>query len=312
MSRGELINTARAILTKAGFDVSSVLNLRGICFDIVGRRGDELLIIKVLTNIDAFSRGNAEEMKVLADALSATPLLIGDNSSSGPLEEGIVYSRFKIPIISNATLAEHLLEEVPPFIFAAPGGFYVRISGDVLRELREGGISLGTLAESAGVSRRTIQMYEAGMGAMIDAALRLEEFLNIPLIEPINPFEYKPDPEKEDCRPPAGFDSQPLNHMAGIGFNISPVVKSPFEAVSHNPKIAILTGIGSDDGKVVQKALIAAELSRIVGRHSLLIVEKKPSAGDIDATVIISEEELNRIDDQNQLTDIVMSRSTRK
>ena len=47
-----------------------------------------------------------------------------------------------------------------------------------LREERS--ISLGTLAEIAGVSRRTIQMYENGMGAMIDVAIRLEEFSTSP------------------------------------------------------------------------------------------------------------------------------------
>ena len=126
MVREDLINTTRAILAKAGYDISAPLSLRSVCFDVVARRGKDLLIIKVLSNVDAFSRENAEEMKVLADALSASPILIGERSSSGELEAGIVYSRFNIPILSNDTLADHLLEEVPPFIFAAPGGLYVR------------------------------------------------------------------------------------------------------------------------------------------------------------------------------------------
>ena len=75
MSRNELINTTRAILAKAGYDVSSALTIRGICFDVVARMDDKVLIIKVLSNIDAFSKENAEEMKILADALGATPLV---------------------------------------------------------------------------------------------------------------------------------------------------------------------------------------------------------------------------------------------
>ena len=51
MDRTGLINTTRAILAKAGFDVSSALTLRGICFDIVARRDDRVLIVKVLSNI---------------------------------------------------------------------------------------------------------------------------------------------------------------------------------------------------------------------------------------------------------------------
>ena len=315
MSREDLINTTRAVLAKAGFDISSILNLRSICFDLVGRKDDTLLIIKVLSNIDAFSRDNAEEMKVLAEALKATPLLIGESSSSGPLEPGIVYSRFKIPIISNETLADHLLDEVPPIIFAAPGGLYVKIDSDLLKDIREtNGISLGTLAETAGVSRRTIQMYESGMGAMIDAALRLEEFLKVPIIEPINPFEYKgdKDTEKHEMSGKERTGSVPLNRLLDIGFAITPVTKSPFEAISRSRQTIILTGLGIEEERLVQKAMIASEISKIAGKHSLIIVEKKRTADSIDFTAVVTTEELKKIDDQDELTDLVMSRSTKK
>ncbi len=100
--------------------------------------------------------------------------------------------------MSAQTLAEHLLEEIPPYIFAAPGGLYVKLDGDRLGDIRaERGLSLGTLADVAGVSRRTIQLYETGMGAMIDAALRLEEFLDTQIVEPIDPFTYG-EKERED------------------------------------------------------------------------------------------------------------------
>ncbi len=315
MSREDLINTTRAILAKAGFEISSSLNLRSVCFDIVGRKDDTLLIIKVLSNVDAFSRENAEDMKILADVLKATPLLIGETSSSGSLETGIVYSRFKIPIISNETLSEHLLEEVPPFIFAAPGGLYVKIDGELLRHIREsGGISLGTLAETTGVSRRTIQMYESGMGAMIDAAMRLEEFLQVPIIEPVNPFEYKNTKKPEDYEVTGNRVtwSEPLNRLLELGFAITPVTKSPFDAFSRSRKTIFLTGLGADEDKLVQKAMIASEISKIAGKHSLIIVDKERSAENIESTAVVTSEELKKIDDQDALTDLALSRSTKK
>jgi putative transcriptional regulator len=315
MSREDLINTTRAILAKAGFDISSSLNLRSICFDIVGRRDKTLLIIKILSNVDAFSRENAEDMKTLADALRATPLLVGETSSSGPLEPGIVYSRFKIPIISNETLGEHLLEEVPPFIFAAPGGLYMKIDSNMLKAIREKeGISLGTLAETAGVSRRTIQMYESGMGAMIDAAMRLEEFLQVPIIEAINPFEYKSEKKPEEYEMTVGkrTESTALNRLLDIGLAITPVTKSPFEAISRSRQTIFLTGLGVDEERLVQKAMIASEISKIVGKYSLIIVERERTAEHIDSTAVVSSEELKKIDDQDALTDLVLSRSTKK
>ncbi len=314
MGRNDLINTTRAILAKAGFDVSSALTIRGVCFDVVARLDQRVLIIKILSNIDAFSKENAEEMKVLADALNATPLVVGERSSSGALEPSIVYSRFNISIVSNETLADLLLEEAPPFIFAAPGGLYVKLDGDLLKTIREDrGISLGALAETAGVSRRTIQMYESGMGAMIDAALRIEEYLGLPIIEPIDPFEFKSEERsKEERTGREPIDTFAVNQLCNLGFSVTPVIKSPFEAVSHNDKALMLTGLGTDDAKLIQKAVVASDIARIMDRFSVLIVEYKHDRDNIDSTAVVSNEELKKIDAPEDLTDLVASRGTRK
>lgn len=313
MGRSDLINTTRAILAKAGFDVSSALNIRGICFDVVARMDERILIIKVLSNIDAFSKDNADEIKTLADALDATPLVIGERSSSGSLEPGIVYSRFNISIISNETLADLLLEDAPPFIFAAPGGLYVKIDSEMLRAVREErGISLGTLAETAGVSRRTIQMYESGMGAMIDAALRIEEYLGLPIVEPIDPFEFKSRERGSEERPSAPMDNFAASQLSSLGFTVRPVARSPFEAISNSGETTMLTGMGPDDAKLVQRAIVASDISRIMDRFSVLIVEYKHDRDNIDSTAVVSNEELKKIDAPEDLTDLVASRGTRK
>lgn len=312
MTRDTLINTTRAILAKAGFDISAALTLRSVCFDVVARRDSQLLIIKVLSNVDAFARDNADEMKVLADALCASPILVGERSSSGPLEPGIVYSRFGIPIMSNETLADHLLEEVPPFIFAAPGGLYVKLDKDMLKSIREErGISLGTLADVAGVSRRTIQMYEGGMSAMIDAAVRLEEYLDAPIIEPVNPFEYKPE-KKGDSYELTGGDKRTnsiiLNHLLDIGYSVTPVTKSPFEALSRDRRVIIMTSVDNEKD-LLQKTEIASDISRVTGRHSVVIVDSPGGLEGFRFTAVVTKDELRKIDDKEELTDLVMSRS---
>jgi len=314
MGRTDLINTTRAILAKAGFDVSSALTLRGICFDVVARRDDKVLIVKVLSNIDAFSKENADEMKMLADSLDAVPIVTGERSSSGALEPGIVYSRFNISIVSNETLADLLLDEAPPFIFAAPGGLYVRLDSELLKSAREErGISLGAMAETAGVSRRTIQMYETGMGAMIDAALRIEEYLGVPIIEPIDPFTFKSDErQKEERALMDPVQSYALDQLSTLGFSVRQVTKSPFEAVSSSSSTLMLTGIGSDDEKVLQRAVVASEISRVMDRFSVLIVERKHERDNINSTAVVSNEELKKMDDPGELTDLVAERGTRK
>lgn len=314
MSRDDLINTTRAILARAGFDISPALNLRSVCFDVVGRKDGDLLIVKILSNVDAFSRDNADEMKVLAEALGASPILIGERSSSGTLEPGIVYSRFGIPIISNETLADHVLEEVPPFIFAAPGGLYVKLDSALLKTVREKrGVSLGTLAETAGVSRRTIQMYESGMGAMIDAAIRLEEFLGVPIISPVDPFEYKKEDWGKDFEISGDkrTGTQIFDRLLDIGFSVTPITRSPFDALTRNDSMVILTGLGHEDDKVIQKAMIASDISRISGRYSVIIVERDRGFENIRSTAVVTRDEIKHMDDQTELTELVLERSAK-
>lgn len=314
MARNELINTTRAILAKAGFDISAALTIRGICFDVVARLENRVLILKILSNVDAFSKENASEMKTLADALGATPLVVGERSSSGELEPGIVYSRFNISIVSNETLADLLLEDSPPFIFAAPGGLYVKLDSELLKQTRESrGMSLGAMAEIAGVSRRTIQMYEAGMGAMIDAALRIEESLGLPIIEPIDPFEFKHDERDHEGKDPAApVDTFAVNQLCNLGFSVRPVIRSPFEAVSSESRALMLTAYGSDDEKLAQRALVASDIARIMDSFSILIVERKHDRDNIDSTAVVSNEELKKIDAPKELTDLVASRGSRR
>ena len=92
MTREEIVNTARAILAKAGFDVSSNLRIRSICFNFVARRDDTLIVVKVLGNVDAFTRSGANELKTISEALGGNPLVIGAgalSANAGVAAEGL-------------------------------------------------------------------------------------------------------------------------------------------------------------------------------------------------------------------------------
>ncbi len=316
MHRDELIDAVRKVLARSGFYVSRPLSMRGISFDIVARLDDRLLIIKILTNVDAFSKENADEMSALAEALGASPLLIGERSGSGEIEESIVYSRFSIPIISLKTLADHLLEGVPPFIFAAPGGLYVKLDGDQLRKAREErSISLGTLAEIAGVSRRTIQMYESGMGAMIDVAIRLEEFLNRPIVAAVDPFA-PPAPRGKDKKVERVvkadvdlFGQEVFRGLQRLGFSIQPTIRCPFEALSKDDRIVILTGLGNDESRLAEKAMVVCDIARIAERFSVIIIDRSTSRTNIAGTALVSRDELSKLTESARLYELVSERS---
>ena len=76
MNRLDLVKVIREILSNAGFYVSDLYSMRPIGFDLVARRDNSLLIIKVLTNINAISEDVANELKLLSKLLKGHPLLI--------------------------------------------------------------------------------------------------------------------------------------------------------------------------------------------------------------------------------------------
>ncbi len=313
MHREELIVAVRETLGRAGFYVSKPLNMRSISFDVVARRDKTLLIVKILSNVDAFSKENAEEMKALAEALQASPLMVGERSGSGAIEDGIVYSRFNVPIICLGTMKDYLLEGVPPFIFAAPGGLYVKLDSLALRRMRdERSISLGNLAEVAGVSRRTIQMYETGMGAMIEVAIRLEEFLKQPIVLPVDPFEYKAGEQQytPDLRSTDEFTAQIFARLKEMGFSVVPTTKCPFEALAKDREVLVLTGVGHDNVKLLEKAKAVSDLSKVTESSSVIFIERMKSRSSIEGTALVGQDELRRLDEADRLFHLIEQRSS--
>ncbi len=314
MSRKEVLSKVREVLTRLGFSVSEPHTMRSISFDIVARRDDQLLIIKSLGNVDAFNRENAKELQILSNLLRGSPIIIGAKSSSTDLEDGVVYFRHGIPIISLGTFKDFFIEDVPPFVFAAPGGLYVHMDGELLRKIRERNeLSLGALADVAKVSRRSIQLYESGMGAMVDAALRIEEFLKMPVILPINPLACYAKTEEETAswvesfEEFKGLEKDVFHYLSFLGYRIMPTTKSPFDALTKDSKTLILTSVERYDGTLAKRAKVVTNISKVVEKHSVIFVEKSRKLS-LEGTPLIEKKELKNIDNSDGVIELILER----
>ena len=311
MNREQLIGEIRDLLAKTGFFLSDKANTRGMSFDIIARRDQNLILIKVLLNIDAFTESNASELKLIARTLEGSPILVGQRSGGGKLEEGVIYSRFGVPILSKETFVDFFAEGVPPFVFSAPGGLYVRLDGDLLGQLRDRkNVSLGTLAEVAGVSRRTIQMYLEGMSATIDIALRLEEFFGEPLVVPVDPFAYTKDLEKaliswDDFET---FEKHVFQKLQRLGFEVLPTMRCPFEALTSGREAIYLTGVRTRNESVEEKVTMVSNISKVAERDSVVFVEKSRLRLSIRGTPIINKEELRKVREREEIQDLIEER----
>ncbi|GAD53399.1 hypothetical protein MBEHAL_2159 [Halarchaeum acidiphilum MH1-52-1] len=316
MSRSALIENVTAMLEDAGFAVSDRCVIRPKSFDVAARRGDDLLFVKILGNVDAFDGPTGAEMRRLGHYLHGTPVVIGLRTRDEDLERGVVYFRHGVPVISPDTALDFFVEGVPPLVYAAPGGLYVNIDGDVLADEREErGWSLGRLATELGVSRRTVSKYEDGMNASIDVAVKLEDVFDDALTSPVDVLDgadevRDADPTPED--PEADPEDEPIVAvLTRAGFDVHPTVRAPFNAVGedtnrHRPE-GLLTGHSTLTDAAVKRARIMASVGRITRTRAVYFVDESKQES-IGGTAIIEREELERIDDPDAFRDLLKER----
>ena len=318
MSRTALVGNITAMLEDAGFLVSDRCSVRPKSFDLAARRGADLVLLKILGNIDALTGETGAELRRLGDYLSATPLVIGLRTRNQDLEPGVVYFRHGVPVFNPDTAYDLFIEEVPPLIYAAPGGLYVSIDGDLLADEREErGWSLGQLANELGVSRRTVSKYEDGMNASIEVAIQLEELFNQPFSNPVSVFDgaeevrdADPIPEGPDVDPD---DEHILTVLTNAGFEVHPTARSPFKAVSEDSddrEQTVLTGHSSFTPSAEKRARLMSSIGRVTETRSIYFTTNRVKQESVNDTAIVSCEELAEIDDPDRIRELIRERST--
>jgi putative transcriptional regulator len=327
-SRERWIEHLRQLLERAGFYVADTHGVRPSSFDMAARRDSTLLLIKVLKNIDALDAEEASRILELGQLFPALALVIGQTSGASELDAGVVYTRYGVPIISEETLQEYLDKAVPPFLYASPGGTFARVDGERLRVLRRArGLSLGTLAGVAGVSRRAIQLYEEGAGAELGVIERIETFFGEPIVRPIELFQ-RPAPRStpgttgaaadDRSAAPKGAGNRPrartgdplrdgvLDQLDDLGLEVVVTVRAPFDAFTRTPEI-LLASVGSLRA-ALHRAEILHGLARIAEGHAMFVVREPVHRPSILGLPILNVSELKRHRDREDLIEELSER----
>jgi putative transcriptional regulator len=316
MSRSALVGNISAMLSDAGFVVSDRCSIRPKSFDLAARRGEDLLLVKILANVDGLNADTALEMRRLGSYLSATPMVIGLRTRDEDLKPEVVYFRHGIPVVNPDTAFDLFVEDVPPLIYAAPGGLYVNLDGDLLEDEREErGWSLGKLATELGVSRRTVSKYEDGMNASIDVAIELEELFDRPFSDPVDVLEGAESVRDADPTP----DDQALdpdeNHalavLARVGFVVHPTDRAPFSAVSEDGERrrgSLLTGHSAFTQSAEKRARLMSSLGEVTRTRAVYVTEDDAKRDAVGGTALISREELAGVSDPDDLRDLIIER----
>jgi putative transcriptional regulator len=297
-----MVEAPEAVLREAGFSVSEKCCCRPSCFDYAARKGENVVLIRVQSEIDNFSPSDSQELRVISECVSAASFLISERTREKPLEDDTVYSRYNALIVTPKTFENIVLHKVYPLIQAAPGGYYVEIDPEAIKRRRqELGLSVGEMAEMIGISRRTLYGYERGMAkASVTAAYNLIYTLGVPVAKPIDVFERSKDQRR--CFLTAAKRVIAINKLLQkilrklTRCHITPVKKAPFDFVINVPeeKMRIIGGVSDDEERDLNRRVDEIlSVSRIVKAYPILITEgQKPLNMDI---LSIRSEEFSRI-----------------
>jgi putative transcriptional regulator len=275
-SREGLIGLVRALLKRRGYNISSQ-EFSSVAYDIIASDEENIFIIKVLYNVDTLKQDVANELKLLSKIIRAKPLIIGVRCGLGLLEDYILYNRYDVPVMSFKTFLNYIARDELPIGFAAPGGFYVKIESRRLREARErSGVSIGELAKAANVSRRSIQLYEEGKTAVsIDVLIRIENYLNVSLIERINPFEKLPEPEGVFSEPNNEIEKDVQEIFRNAGYRIYFTKKTNFDALSSLMEDVFFIGFTRMRDETLIKARMIEEIAELTEKYGLLLTDRE-------------------------------------
>ncbi len=315
MSRSALVGNITAMLEDAGFVVSDRCAIRPKSFDVAARRGKDVLLLKILGNIDAFDAATGAEMRRLGEYLDATPIVVGLRTRDEELKPGVVYFRHGVPVFSPDTAMDLFVEAVPPLIYAAPGGLYVNIDSEVLEDVREDrDWSLGQLAGELGVSRRTVSKYEDGMDASVEVAAQLEELFDAPLTSPVEVLDGAEDVrEAEDTPddPAVDPDDEPIVAvLTRVGYEVHPTDRAPFKSVSEDERERenVLTGHSEFTETAEKRARIMSSVGTVTRTTSVYVVDDAPRDA-VEGTALIEHDEMQDIEERVELRDLVMERA---
>lgn len=309
-NRNQLVKEIDSFLKLQGFETSNIYDQGS--FDIVARKNYLILLFKIFLNIDGVNKRNAEEMKQLSNIFLANPLIIGEKSRNGKLEDGVIYERYNIPAINLETLKNSIDYNQHPEILADRGGYFVKIDGNVLKQYRdEYSLSLKDLADLAHVSRATMYKYENEMVKVnLETAMILEEILNKKVTLDIDIL--KPPENIEKTSFIRNVDDE-TSSLSKLGYDVISTNKSPFDAAAKTNEKKVTSLIANVEKNRNQKtlkkmAIHLKDLSLITSSAPVFIINNEKITNSIGEIPVIKSWEIDEFENPKELLKLIKER----
>lgn len=286
----ELLESVATVLNRKSYKLLFTYG----CFDIVAKK-DELLLIKVLANIDGFLEEHAKSIRAAAHFLSAYPFVISVSTSRSTLCDDVVYFRFDLPVVTPNTF-EKILEKEEVKRISVRGKHVVEIETEKLRKRRlQLNLSLKQLASLVGISKKA--MYEIEnkrVNPTEETIKKLEKVLDIDLKRRFEPIV----PKRATLKPKNEFERIISLKLEKLGIDNTVIYSTAFNLVGRKTFSLI---------SIAEKKIKAERLDQIKKLSEFLSVYAfGVSREKIDTDVpVLSEQELRKINSLKELIDAI-------
>lgn len=239
------------------------------CFDIAAK-GKDLLLLKVLVNIDSLCKSHSENLKALSNALNARAVVISDHTNRESLSDGIVYERFSLPVITARTLETTLSGGFPKH-YRKRGGMFTDIDRNALKSARIAKrMTQEHLAKRVGITKKCIYEHENSYKKMrLEHVQCLKQVLGVDISIPADMQQnYSTTIESNDI-----FERAAIEGLEAMGFSADTVYQSPFNIVVHDKKMLILLEAGENILHVEKKIPYIMKFSSLINVPAIAITK---------------------------------------
>jgi putative transcriptional regulator len=273
MLKSSLVETVVSMLSDSGFGVVDCRGSRS-SFDVIGKRGGMLLLVKALSNIEGLSRDSASDLKGVAQVLDAVPVVVSERMKSSQLSDGVVYDRYGVCVSTPRTFGQ-MIQDTPPKVYSTRGNYCVHINAKMLSEARGRlGLTQEALAQVLGVSKQSVYRYERSGSISLDVFECLNDLFEDDLLDSHFNLEISQGGESAVSeRKVTLLKRRVCREFRSIGFN-TVLTAAPFDLIASRQE-RVFSVVSNDWRRLREKLDVLEGISDLVGGYSICISERK-------------------------------------
>ncbi len=272
--------------------------------DMVVRLKDgRIVLVKATHDAARLPKREVQELRGLAAALGASPLIVASRLHGEELLSYVVYERQGVKVVNYETLEEAVAGRGEIYVYGSRDHLRVSIDPEALRRRRlEKRLSLGDVAAALGVSRKTVYEYERGsMEPTLEKAEKLVDMLGPEVLKPIDIFEEPSEPPEVgavQAGPGADLASRIASMLLRAGFRVAQARRTSVDVAAGSERERMLFVVKHRRESIatfVERHEASEKISRVVEGEYYVVAEPEEARRLKGELEVVTPEEVSGI-----------------